>query len=198
MLVGTGRFEEGLKESRRAEELDPLSPRAMTLTAWSIYQAHHFNDALAKAQQIIDLDKNFPQGYFQLGNCLEQMGRPEEAVDALEKSILLMPDSTLPQYALCFALVRAGREQKAREVLDELKDRAEKGYVKPYFMAMAHAALDERDVAFGLFEKAFADRDHWLLWFRTEPKLEPLRSDPRFAELSRQLNHPSAHAKDAG
>jgi serine/threonine protein kinase/tetratricopeptide (TPR) repeat protein len=197
MLVGTRRFEEGLKEARRAEELDPLSPRAMTLTAWSIYQAHHFDDALAKAQQIIDLDKNFPQGYFQLGNCLEQMGRPEEAVDALEKSIRLMPDSTLPQYALCFALVAAGRVARAREVLNELQERAEKGYVKPYFMAMAHAALDERDAAFGLFEKAFAERDHWLLWFRTEPKLEPLRSEARYAELLRRMNHPSARAGDA-
>jgi serine/threonine-protein kinase len=192
MLVGTGRFEEGLKEARRAEELDPLSARAMTLTAWSIYQARHFNDALAKAQQIIHHDKNFPQGYFQLGNCLEQMGRPEEAVEALEKSIRLMPDSTLPQYALCFALVAAGRKGRAREVLNELKKSAENGYVKPYFMAMAHAALDERDAAFELFERAFAERDHWLLWFCTEPKLDPLRSDIRFIKLTRRLNNPLA------
>jgi serine/threonine protein kinase/tetratricopeptide (TPR) repeat protein len=190
MLVGTGRFEEGLKEARRAEELDPLSPRAMTLTAWSIYQAHHFNDALAKAQQIIDLDKNFPQGYFQLGNCLEQMGRPEEAVEALDMSILLMPDSTLPQYALCFALVAAGRRDDAREVVKEMKEKAGKSYVKPYFMAMAHAALDERDAAFELFERAFAERDHWLLWFCTEPKLDRLRSDPRFIKLLRQIKNP--------
>ncbi|HVG35452.1 MAG TPA: protein kinase [Pyrinomonadaceae bacterium] len=192
MLVGTGRFDEGLKEARRAEELDPLSPRAMTLTAWSIYQAHHFKEALAKAQQIIDLDKNFPQGYFQLGNCLEQMGRGGEAVRALEKSIRLMPDSTLPQYALCFALVAAGRKGEAREVLNEMKIRAEKGYVKPYFMAMAHAALGERDDAFELFERAFAERDHWLLLFCTEPKLNTLRSDPRFVKLLRQINNPMA------
>jgi eukaryotic-like serine/threonine-protein kinase len=197
MLVGTGRFEEGLKEARRAEELDPLSPRAMTLTAWSVYQAHHFNEALAKAQQIIDLDKNFPQGYFQLGNCLEQMGRPEEAVEALDMSILLMPDSTLPQYALCFALVAAGRSDEAREVVKEMKERAEKEYVKPYFMAMAHAALDEREAAFELFERAFAERDHWLLWFCTEPKLDALRSDPRFVQLLRQINNPLAPRQTA-
>ena len=192
MMVGIGRFEEGMKETYRAEELDPLSPRAMTLTAWNSYQAHRFKEALAKAQQIVDLDKNFPQGYVQTGNCLEQMGRPEEAVAALEKSIRLMPDSTLPQYALCFALVAAGRGDRAREVLNDLKDRAEKGYVKPYFMAMAHAALDERDDAFELFEKAFAERDQWLLWFCTEPKLAPLRSDPRFIKLTRRLNNPLA------
>jgi serine/threonine protein kinase/tetratricopeptide (TPR) repeat protein len=192
MLVGTGRFDEGVKESRRAEELDPVSPRAMALTAWSAYQAHRFDEALAKAQQIIDLDKNFPQGYFQLGNCLEQMGRAREAVTALEESMRLMPDSTLPHYVLCFALVAAGRLKRAREVLRELKKRAEEGYVKPYFMAMAHAALDERDASFELFERAFAERDHWLLWFCTEPKLDPLRSDPRYIKLSQRLNNPLA------
>jgi TolB-like protein/Tfp pilus assembly protein PilF len=190
VLVGTGRFEEGMKETHRAEELDPLSPRAMTLTAWNSYQARRFDESLAKARQIVDLDKNFPQGYVQMGNCLEQMGRAAEAVEALEKSMRLMPDSTMPQYALCFALVAAGRSGDARGVLNELKKRAESGYVKPYFMAMAHAALDERDAAFELFERAFAERDHWLLWFCTEPKLDNLRGDSRFIKLLRLLNNP--------
>ncbi|MGB7923981.1 MAG: protein kinase, partial [Pyrinomonadaceae bacterium] len=198
MLLGTGRTKKGLKETHRSEELDPLSPRAMSMTAFNNYQACRFNDALAKAHQIIDMDKNFPQGYFQVGNCLERMGRAEEAVTALEKSMRLMPDSTLPQYALCFALVAAGRRNEAREVLNELKKAAEKGYVKPYFMAMAHAALDERDAAFELFERACAERDHWLIWFGTEPKLDPLRSDPRFIKLFRQMNNPLALPPDRG
>ena len=124
------------------------------------------------------------------------MGRAREAVTALEKSIRLMPDSTLPQYALCFALVAAGREAEAREVLNELKKAAEKGYVKPYFLAMAHVALDERDAAFELFERAFAERDHWLVWFGTEPKLDPLRRDPRFNKLFRQMKNPLAFSPD--
>jgi len=190
LLVGTGRFEDGMKEIYRAEELDPLSPRAMALTAWYSYQAQRFKESLAKARQIVELDKNFPQGYFQLGNCLQQLGRAGEAVEALEKSMRMMPDSTLPHYVLCFALVATGRRRRAREVLNELKKRAEKGHVKPYFMAMAHAALDEREAAFELFEKAFAERDPWLLWFCTEPKLAPLRSDPRFRKLLRQIDNP--------
>jgi eukaryotic-like serine/threonine-protein kinase len=192
MLVGTGRFEEGMNETHRAEELDPLSPRAMSLTAWNSYQAHRFNEALSKARQVIELDKNFPQGYVQLGNCLEQMGRADEAVAALERAIQLMPESTLPHYYLCFALVAAGRRDEAREVLRELETRAARGHVKSYFMAMAYTAFDERQVAFEWFEKAFAEGDHWVLFFRTEPKLGPLRGDPGFIRLLRQLNDPLA------
>ncbi|MBD0371016.1 MAG: tetratricopeptide repeat protein, partial [Pyrinomonadaceae bacterium] len=192
MLVGTGRFEEGMKETRRAEELDPLSPRAISLTSWNSYQAHRFDEALSKAQQVIELDKNFPQGYVQLGNCLERMGRVEEAVAALERAIQLMPESTFPHYYLCFALVAAGRRDKAREVLNELEMRSAQGHVKSYFMAMAYAALDERQVAFEWFEKAFAEGDHWVLFFCTEPKLDPLHTDPGFIRLVRQLNNPIA------
>ena len=42
------------------------------------------------------------------------------------------------------------------------------------------------------FEKAFAEGDHWVLFFSTEPKLGPLRSEPRFSRLLRQLNNPMA------
>jgi tetratricopeptide (TPR) repeat protein len=85
LLVASGRFEEGAREIRRAEELDPHSLRAMTLTSWTTYQARLFPEATAKANQIIDLDRNYPQGYIQLGNCLEQMGRAEEATARAEE-----------------------------------------------------------------------------------------------------------------
>ncbi|MGB7924210.1 MAG: protein kinase [Pyrinomonadaceae bacterium] len=190
LLVGTGRAEEGMREMRRAEELDPLNPRIMTLVAWTSYQAHLFAESFAKSQQIIDLDKNYPQGYLQLGNCLEQMGHAEEAVAAARQCVSLMPDSAIPTYVLCYALVAANRGDEAREVVNELKRRAATEYVKPYFMALAHAALDERDAAFELFEKAFDERDPWITWFGTEPKLDPLHNDPRFIELLRRTKNP--------
>ncbi|HKS30242.1 MAG TPA: protein kinase [Pyrinomonadaceae bacterium] len=198
LLTGTGRFEEGMREIRLAEEADPLSPRAMTMTAWAFYQARHFDEAAAKAQQIIDLDKNFPQGHVQLGNCFEQMGRAKEAVAALKKGIKLMPDSTLPHYSLCYALVAAGREREASEVLNDLKQKDREDYVKPYFLAMAHAALGEREEALKLFEQAFDDRDHWILWFGTEPKLDTLRSDERFKELFRRTKNPLSGVTETG
>jgi len=190
--VGTGRFEEGAREILRAEELDPLSLRAMTLTAWSMYQMRRYDEAIAKAYQMIDLDKNYPQGYLQLGNSLEQIGRADEAVKALRQSIELMPGSALPKYNLCFALAAAGREGEARAVLEEVKAAASSGYVKPYFLAMAYVALGERDAAFEQFERVFAERDPWIIWFGTEPKLDPLRDDPRFIKLFRLTNNPLA------
>ncbi len=196
LLIGTGRFEEGLKEIRRAEEFDPLSQRALTLTAWSFYQVRRFDDAIAKARLIIDLDRNNPQGHLQLGNALSQAGKADEALAALSESVRLMPDSALPKYCLCFALVAANRRDEAQEVLNEMLKMAAQSYVKEYFLAMAHLALGNHEAAFEYLEKAFAERDPWLTWFGTEPKLDPLRRNPRFIRLFRQTNSPLAIQAD--
>jgi serine/threonine protein kinase/Flp pilus assembly protein TadD len=190
LLVGTGRFEEGVREIRRAEELDPLSTRTMTLVAWTTYQAHEFAESLAKAEEIIGLDQNYPQGYLQRGINLVQLGRADEAVADIRKSAALMRGSVLPNYELCFALAAANRIEEARTVLREILDVSTKQYVKPYWIAMAHAALDERDAALAWFGKAFNEYDPWIIWFGTDPKLKSLRDDHRFVELFRRTGNP--------
>jgi eukaryotic-like serine/threonine-protein kinase len=190
LLVGTGRFEEGVREIKRSEELEPRAPRTMTLVAWTMYQAHKFADSLAKAEEIIGLDKDYPLGYLQRGVSLVQLGRATEAVADLRKCAELMHGSVLPNYELCFALVAANRIEEARTVLAETLEIASRQYVKPYWLAMAHAALDERDAAFAWFEKAFAEYDPWIIWFGTDPKLKALRDDSRFVELFRRTGNP--------
>jgi TolB-like protein/Tfp pilus assembly protein PilF len=192
LLVGTGRFDEGVREVRRAEELDPLSLRAMTLTAWTIYQSGRFQEAIAKAEHIIELDEGFSQGHLQLGNALIHSGDAAAAVAALRKADRLMPDSALPKYALCFALAAANLRDEARTVVNEIEALAAARYIKPYFIALAHFALGEKETAFQLLEKAFEERDPWLVWLGTEPKLAPLRQDSRFQRMFQQTGNPLA------
>jgi hypothetical protein len=119
-----------------------------------------------------------------------QLGRADEAVAELRKSAVLMRGSFLPNHELCFALVAANRTEEARTVLREILEIATKQYVKPYWIAMAHAALDERDAALAWFGKAFDEYDPWIIWFGTDPKLKSLRDDQRFVELFRRTRNP--------
>jgi len=93
---------------------------------------------------------------------------------------------------LCFGLVAAGRRDEAEAVRDELLNLAATTYVKEYFLAMAHLALDDHDQAFVVLDKALEERDPWLVWFGTEPKLDPLRNDARFAKIFRATDNPLA------
>src|SRR5215475_2869410 len=182
LLIGTGRFEEGLREIRSAEELDPLALRGMTLTAWSYYNVRRFEDAIDKAKQIIDLDRNYPQGHFQLGNALLEVGEPEKALASIQEAFRLMGGAALPMSMLCFAFVAAGRHQEAEAMRRELLKIAETNYVKEYFIATAHVALGDVEQALTSLEKAAAERDPWLVWLGTEAKLDSIRKEPRFVE----------------
>jgi serine/threonine protein kinase/tetratricopeptide (TPR) repeat protein len=190
LLVSTGRFEEGIREIKLAESLDPLSLRAKTLTAWTLYQVRDFEAALERAREIIELDKNYPQGPLQAGNALVELGRADEAVEMCRQALLMMPGSPLANYGLCFALAAAGQTDEAREHLSQLKKTAAESYVKPYFLAMTHLALGDTDEAFKHFKTAFDEKDMWLIWFGTEPKLDSIRSDARYLKLFRQTKNP--------
>jgi serine/threonine protein kinase/Tfp pilus assembly protein PilF len=192
-LCSQGQFEEGIFEIRRSEELDPLSPRAMLMTSWTLYQSRNFTEAVAKAQKANEMEKNFPQGLLHLGNCLMHVGKTEEAIEVLQECARIWQDSFMPYYMLCFALVDAGRREEARGILDEMKAYSEKTYVKPYFIAMAHAALGEKDEAFEWFEKAVEERNEWMIWFGTDPKLDVLRGDARYFEILKWTNNPIIH-----
>ena len=191
-LVGTGNFDEGIKEIKRAEELDPLSLRAMTLTAWTLYQTRHFKEAIAKAQRIIDLDPHNFQGHMQISNALIEVGEFERALAEAREGRALAQHVALPSYIYCFALVAANQRAEAEQIVQEMVAAFERGYFKPYFIALTCVALGNHDQAFAYLEKSFAERDNWLVWFGTEPKLDPLRRDPRFNELFRRTNNPRA------
>ena len=194
-LVGSGNIAEGVEEIKRAERVDPLSLRTKTLTAWTFYQARLFDEAILRGNQILELDKNYPQGHAQIGISLLAKGLLEEAVAHLQKFDAMIPQSALAKYQLCHALVAADRKKEARAILEEIKTQAREGYVKPYFLGVAYAAFDMREEAFACFEQSFAENDPWLLWFATEPMLDCLREDKRYLDLIRRLKNPILERK---
>lgn len=188
-LVSQGRFEEGIAEIKRAEELDPVAPKSILMSAWTMYLTRHFRESVAKARKGGDMQDNFPQGMLHLGNALTQVGRTDEAILKLQESSRLW-DSGLPKYMLCFALAANGQKEEAQRVLDGLLKAAETGYMKPYFIAMCHVALGDHDTAFEWFERSFEEQSEWLIWFGTEPKLDPIRKDPRYLDLLKRTGNP--------
>lgn len=190
LLAATGNFDDAIREAGIAVDLNPLSGRGAVMNGWLNYQTRHYRRATAAAERAISLEGKFSQGLMHLGNALDKAGRHEEAVSALHSSIELWQDSALPRSILCHALVSAGRLSEARAVLAEIYDEAARQYVKPYFLAVAHAAFNETAKAFEWLEKAFEERDEWMIWLGTEPKFDSLRHDPRYFSLLERMKNP--------
>lgn len=77
----------------------------------------------------------------------------------------------------------AGQHAEARAILAELTDLARRRYVTAYGIALVHVGLHDADRAFEWLERACDERSWWVMWLKVDPRLDPLRSDPRFKAL---------------
>lgn len=183
LLIGVGRYDEGLAHMYRAEDLDPLSLRTKILVVWCCYQAGKFEAALAKAEEVVELDGNYPQGHLQRGYALCELGRADEGVASIEHAIMLMPGSALTEYHLCFAYASAGRGADAVRVADEMELRSRTEHVKPMFLFYANVAAGRLDKAFEYLETGVDEFDPWLVWLGTEVKLKKIQDEGRYIQL---------------
>ncbi len=80
----------------------------------------------------------------------------------------------------------AGRRPEAQKVLDHLSELSKQEYVPPFHKAIICVGLGEKDQAFEWLEKAYEEQ--FIIAIRVNPVYDPLRSDPRFADLLRRMN----------
>ncbi|HEY3203865.1 MAG TPA: protein kinase, partial [Thermoanaerobaculia bacterium] len=188
-LAAMERHAEAATHIERAERLDPLSLLVLTDAAWVFYCAREYDQAIEASRKAVDLDQRFWPAYTYLGLAYEKKGRFAEAIAALEKARELDDNPTILEM-LGGAYAASGRRDDARKVLGELTERSKKGYVCPYEVATVYVGLGEKDSALRWLEKAEEDRADCVPWMRPDPKLDPLRSDPRFRELLRRVGFP--------
>ncbi|MBA3914752.1 MAG: hypothetical protein H0X25_13090 [Acidobacteriales bacterium] len=76
-------------------------------------------------------------------------------------------------------------------MLDHLKELSTYNYVAPYNVAVIYVGLGEKEEAFAWLNRAYEERSYTLVeYLTTDARLEPLHSDPRFAELVRRIGLP--------
>jgi hypothetical protein len=85
------------------------------------------------------------------------------------------------------AYAHAGRRADAIRLLGELKRRTEAGYVPPAAFVNAYLGLDDKEQAFAWLERAYKEKSAILQFLKVHPHFDPLRSDPRFADLVRRV-----------
>jgi hypothetical protein len=89
---------------------------------------------------------------------------------------------------MAWVSVLAGKQVEARKTLSQLIERSKREYVGGYELAWIHAALGEKDLAFQQLARSYQDHQPQLAFLKVDPRLDPLRSDPRFPELVRKMN----------
>jgi serine/threonine-protein kinase len=187
LLSAQGRFDEALREALKTRELDPLSIITSAAIVWCYYYMRDPERASAQIDAAIEMDPKWPIGYLWSAWVHQLAGRHDEAVGELEKAVALSGGVPLMRAFLAHGLAAAGRREEAATTADAVLELSATRYVSPYVIALVWAALGDKDRAFAWLEKALDDRAHWLVFLDVDPRLDPLRSDSRFAGLRRRV-----------
>ena len=188
-LLGlTRRHHEAWEQINEAMRLDPLSLPNNAEVVRTLYYARNYDQAIGQGQKAMQLDPNYARTHFWLGRVYSQKGMHKQAIAASEKVLEAMPDSNLGLTEMAYSLAAAGRQTEARAILVRLEERSKNIFVPAYNFAVIHIVLKEEEVAMRYMQQAYENRDWALLVFAVEPRLDPLRRDPRFQEILAKLN----------
>lgn len=181
-LASLERFDEAIAEAKRASELEPLSFIASSHLGWIFYLSGQNEEAIAQCTKILKLDPNSFSSRRYLGLAYEQKGMYPQAIAEFQQGVKIS-GSPLMLALLGHAYAASGKNAEARQVLSDLHDLESRRYVSPYTVAAIHTGLGEKDQAFKWLERAYEERDVWLMNLKVDPVFAKLRSDKRFQDL---------------
>jgi TolB-like protein len=182
--VFMGHFDAGVAATGRAVVLDPLARESHFLLGRALYFARRYEEAVAALAEVISLDPDFKPTYGYRGLAYYGLGDLQSARTSCETK----PDFWFTQQCLSVIYDKLGRHADAEAVLAKMK--AANGDTPAYQYATIYAQGGNRAKALEWLETALRLRDPGLKELKTDPLMDPLRKEPRFQAIERELKFP--------
>jgi serine/threonine protein kinase/tetratricopeptide (TPR) repeat protein len=195
-LTMEGRFDEGLEHARRGLELDPLTPYNGHNLGWCLFFARRYDESIAQFRRVTAAHPLYPLAHFGLSKTLRAFGQHTEALREAQRAVELSNESPLILLQQGQALAAAGKRQEAEAMLDKILTMSEKRNVSLYHVALIYCYLGDHEKTMDCLERAYTEREAWLVWLGVEPAFDALRAEARYAArfstLLQQTNNPAA------
>jgi len=190
-LIG-GREQEALAEANRAHQLDPQSLALRDVIGLVYLRARKYDEAFAACKSVIDDDHTFAPGHYWLAYVYWAKKMYPQVVEEWKLYGQLSGDkneSTIAS-ALEEGFHSTGWKGAVSKAIDARQAQRKTGYSSPYRIAELYADLGDKDHAFEWLNTAYQERDYFIISLRTDFLLDPIHSDPRFAELIQKVGLP--------
>ena len=185
-LLCQGHIDEALTWAQRARELDPLGISGVQ-TGWILLFARRYDEAIRELRSVLAVRPDYDPALWSLGFALIGKGQFEDAIPLLERTVTMMERSPGSIEALATAYGYAGRRKEAVRLINELKQRRQTSYVPAGVFVGPYLALGDYDEAFTWLERAYQEKSETLQYLKVDPFFDPVRADPRFADLVRRV-----------
>jgi tetratricopeptide (TPR) repeat protein len=190
-LSAIGHCDQSTRESVRALHLDPLSPRVITVAGMQFFIARRYDEAIAMCRKALELDPSFSFARWTIAGSLVEQGNPEAAIAEMDEVVRSTSRVPIHLYMLAHSHARSGSRERALRLVQELHELSQNHYISPIWFAVIYTSLNEKDEAFRWLDCAYRERACWMVYMKSWPWSDNLRSDPRFDDLVRRMNYPA-------
>jgi tetratricopeptide (TPR) repeat protein len=190
-MIG-GREQDALAEASRARQLDPLSPVMNTFVGLIQTMARQYDEAIAICKKVANENATFAVAHSCLAKAYWGKHMYAQVIEEWKAFGQLSGDRNDSDFASAVeqGFRSAGWKGALTRGIEAQQAQRKTGYSSAYHIAAMYADSGDKDQAFRWLNTAYKERDGWLVGLKTDFSLDPIRSDPRFAELVRKVGLP--------
>lgn len=179
-LAWSGRYDDGIAQLRKAQDLEPLQLGTSANIGMLFYFSRRYDEAIDQLRKVLAVEPALDHARSFLGRAYLRKGDPAAAIEEFKQRKSLSVGS----YAdIGMALALAGRRNEAIAELNRLIALRQERYVSAYDIAAVQASLGDADHAFEWLDRAFQERAQLRGVLGVDPSFDGLRGDPRMKAL---------------
>jgi tetratricopeptide (TPR) repeat protein len=183
-------FVAAISEAKLILERDPLNIELLRQLA-GIYLVARRNDEFRKVlNKILELNPLYSEAYRLFGEFYFYEGKYEKALTYFMKSADLSQGKGWAPSEIIITLAILGRREEAERLFSNYKEGGSSNVIFAFEIALIYYSFGDKDKVFQWLDRAYENREFWLVYLKGEPYWDPLRADPRFQKLLDRINFP--------
>jgi serine/threonine protein kinase len=187
-----GHSQEAMAAASRAYQLDPLSPSVAFNVGYAQVLAGFPEDAITTCGKVVQDNPSYARSHWCLLRAYWAKGDHAKVVEEwkLYAQYLGSPTETQFANALAEGFQAGGWKSAMQKGIEARLKQRKSGYASPFEIALFYTEVGNKEQAFLWLDTAYREREFQMEGMRTDFRLDPVRSDPRFAELVRRVGLP--------
>lgn len=185
-MLSFGDPRKALDLANRLVALDPLRGINYIVQAGVLFVLRDYPRAIASNRKALELSPQLEIAHWKIAECLTMMNRPAEAKTEYAK---LPADDPFRLTGEAIIAARARDLGGAERIIARMRETF--GDAASYQYAEIHAQAGNTDLAFAELDNAVRAKDPGLTSLKSDPWLDPILRDPRYAALLNRLDFPT-------
>lgn len=169
----------------KASQLDPLNEEVADWGIWALMLINETDEAIKWGKEKMNLHPNNPYLMLALANAYYIRGKYDESIALAIQGVKLANREPFPLIILAQAYAAAGKTDYVQQLINEAEKKDQ--YMCPYETSIIYALMKQKDKAFDLLNEAVSYRSNCLLFARNDPRINTLKSDPRYKKLLKTI-----------